>query len=148
MQKQICDPDICPIALKCPIGPMPNMPCEIKVTFNHSLNDHLADMFPDISENPEIALRVNYLLRPLFEQLLQLKLFESVAVLKDLAGINDSMRKTVMAIDKVLVNTVKSYNGHFGRKDKIGELTDQSYYDLLLTEGVTSVEQGQDVLNN
>lgn len=148
MREQICEPEKCPIAEKCPIGPVPHMPCSIRVEFNNSLSDHLAEMFPDISNNPEISIRVNYLLRPLFEQLLQLKLFEQVTGIKTISKLNEDIRKTVMAIDKVLVNTIKSYNGHFGKKAGMGELTNKSYYDMLLAEGNTSVEKGIDVISN
>lgn len=147
-----CDPDQCPIVDSCPVGPTPHLPCEIKSLFHDSLHDHISNAFMELHHHPDVALRLNFLLKPLFEQLLRLRMAETaypqiVAINKyGVTGVNPilkEIRQTVLAIDKILVEALRNYHD-IKRKDKSDDplgMTGKGYYDMLLIDGSRSVQE-------
>lgn len=141
-----CDPDSCPIAENCPVGPVPHLPCRIKEEFDNALNDRLADTFHQLDKHPEVSVRLNFMIKPLFEQLLRLRIAEisDPAIMKGrfVNPILKEIRQTILAIDKVLTETMKSYYGLNRTKNSKDPLdaTSKGYYEMLLTDGAGSVE--------
>ena len=146
-----CDPEQCPIVDSCPVGPTPHLPCEIKALFHNSLHNHIANAFLELHHHPDVSLRLNFLLKPLFEQLLRLRMAETafpniVATNKyGVTGINPilkEIRQTVLAIDKILVEALRSYNDlKKGKKsDNPLGMTGKGYYEMLLIDGQSSVQ--------
>ncbi len=144
-----CDPDMCPISDTCPVGPTPYQPCEIKKSFDGYLNNTLASTFAQLERHPEVSLRLNLLLKPLFEQLLRLRM-EEISNPRIMSGrfinpVIKEIRQTVLAIDKVLTEAVKAYYGIYKKKDLTIDsdplgTTNKGYYEMLLTDGSPSVE--------
>ena len=124
------------------------MPCDIKQLFQESLQDHIAETFTELHKHPDVSLRVNFLLKPLFEQLLRLRMVESanthVYQGKGVNPILKEIRQTILAIDKVLAEALKSYYDVSNLKSinaPIEDVTSKGYYEMLLSEGSTSVEE-------
>ena len=147
-----CDPEQCPIVDSCPVGPTPHLPCEIKKLFHESLHDHISNAFMELHNHPDVALRLNFLLKPLFEQLLKLRMVETahpniITTNKyGISGINPllkEIRQTVLAIDKILVEALRAY--HDIKKatksdDPLG-IAGKGYYEMLLIDGQGSVQE-------
>ena len=116
------------------------MPCEMQGMFTEALDDNLRDVFDQLSNYPDVSLRVNFLLKPLFEQLLRLRMAElanpAVYAGKSINPILKEIRQTIIAIDRVLSETLKDYRVTKPEKS----ITSKSYYDMLLSDGVSSVE--------
>ena len=110
----ICNPEKCPIAETCPIGPTPHAPCEIKKMFIEELNTQLALSFKNIDEVPEVRLRVNIMLKPLFEQLLDLqmaKMANPEALFGTKANpLMKEIRDVMKVINLIFNETVRLYN--------------------------------------
>lgn len=146
---QMCDPEQCPMAGRCPVGPTPNLPCEVKVNFEKAMRDRIADTFTSIDKKPEVSLRVNILLTPLLEQLMRLRMAEianpSPMVGKNMNPIFDEIRKTIMAIDKVLTGAIRaqkqSLTAANADKNTLMDSTSKGYYEMLLLDGTASVEE-------
>jgi len=128
----------------CPTGPTPYQPCQIQALFDNSLNDALAAAFSAIDDKPEVSLRVNFLLRPLFEQLFRLRMLEfsnkNLMIGRSINPVLKEIRQTIMAIDKVLAETIKTYQSAKPANLR-NTLETESYYDMLLSHGVGSVEE-------
>ena len=149
-----CNPEECPLEETCPVGPTPNLPCKIKAAFLDELNDQFAKSFKDIDSNPDVKIRVNMMLRPLFEQLLSLRMAErknGAALFGTKANpLMKEIRQVILAIDKVITETVRlQHEGpirHTANKkpDRPGSALDmgsKSYYEMLMIEGTGSVEK-------
>lgn len=146
---QLCDPEQCPMAERCPVGPTPNLPCEVKVNFEKAMRDRLADTFTSIDKKPEVSLRVNMLLTPLLEQLMRLRMAEianSAPIIgKSMNPIYEEIRKTIIAIDKVLTGAIKAQNMTVKEakagKGALIDTTSKGYYEMLLVDGTSSIEE-------
>lgn len=148
----LCRPDECPLAENCPIGPTPNLPCDYKQKFLFELNTNIALAFKDIDASPEVSIRVNLMLKPLFEQLLQLRIAE-IAAPEALFGTKANpllkeVRQVILAIDKILNETIRLY--HQGPanegtwKNKGGNplnMADRGYYEMLLVDNQGDVSE-------
>ena len=149
----LCKPDDCPLAERCPIGPTPNLPCEYKQKFLEELNHNIARSFRDIDASPEVSIRVNMMLKPLFEQLLQLRMAEHAnpdALFGTKANpLMKEIRQVILAIDKVMQETVRLYhqgpvNNGSGKSNRQGNplaMADRGYYAMLIEDGQASVEE-------
>ena len=155
----LCKPDDCPLADKCPIGPTPNLPCEYREKFLAELNHNIARSFKDIDASPEVSIRVNLMLRPLFEQLLQLRLSE-LANPDPLFGtkanpLMKEIRQVILAIDKVMQETVRLYhqgpvNNGSGKSNRQGNplgMADRGYYEMLVIDDQASVEERKGMMD-
>lgn len=146
----MCDPERCPMADKCPVGPVPNLPCKIKKMFMSELNDQLALSFKNIDEVPEVRLRVNIMLKPLFDQLLDLqmaRLANPEALFGTKANpLMKEIRQVIQTIDKVFNETVRLYNQGpedfmRNKKEQKMQMADHGYYEMLVLDGQASVEE-------
>lgn len=148
----MCDPDACPMTDKCTVGPVPNLPCPIKAAFFNELNDQIALSFREIDKNPDVSTRVNMMVKPLFETLLKLRMAENnnpeVYFGNKVNPLFKEIRQTILALDKVLSETIKLYhNGPItGSKpthvkgDPLN-MGGKSYYEMLMVDGTASVEE-------
>lgn len=161
----MCDPESCPLAQadKCPIGPLPNMPCTIRSAFIEEFNLQIARSFKDIDSNPNVKLRVNMMLRPLFEQLLDLRMAQSAnsdALFGTKANpLMKEIRQVILAIDKVITETVRLYHDgpskqsaaliarNAAGKDPLN-MGGKSYYDMLIIDGNATVEERTGIDDN
>ena len=109
-------------------------------------------MFPKMKEDPSFNIIQNYMLVPLFEQLLYVKMAYSVYngtfMGKGVNPLLKEMRQIIESLIKVLSMIEKPGNK---KKDikKIEALGgNTSYYDMLFTDGVASVETPVGLQNN
>jgi len=143
-----CDPEQCPIAEECPNGPMPGAPCHIKEQFLFQLDRTVSDTFKKLDDAPETRLRLDLLLRPLFEQLLLLKMGETQhRKLFHGKGINPifrEMRQCISAINNVLTETMRAYKEETADKPLKSAMSEllggNGYYEMLCYDGQGSVE--------
>jgi len=145
----LCEPHSCPMISTCPRGPTPNAPCFVKDEYGKYVDQVMAQVFTGMEKSPEATLRINILLKPLFEQLLKLRMAElgfSVFTGVKISSIYSEIRKCIMAINTVLSETVKSYKVDVPDKKKIedggalGVLQGKGYYEMLCYDGNASVE--------
>ncbi len=149
-----CNPDTCPLVSICPTGPTPNMPCSMKSAFDESLTRRISLMFKDLGESSETRLRLDFLLRPLFEQLLRLRMAEianpeALLVLesgaKRINPLLAEIRSTITTINKILTETVKAYKDSKNKKlspdGSLNQVTTKGYYEMLAAEGNDIVEE-------
>lgn len=139
----ICSPATCPIGENCPIGPMPNLKCEIKSKYTLDVQQRVIDMFPMLNTDPVIRMKVDFLLVPLYEQLMKLRMAE-YAHFRVIAGgkinpIMAELRKTSAAIEK-LVDGITEKQGN-NIDDMKSANKGVAYYDMLFTDGITSVDE-------
>jgi len=143
----VCLPEKCPVAEKCTVGPMPNSPCPVKTGFMDYISESLAMTFKDIDERPEVSIRVNLLIKPLFEMLLKLRMAEhgtnSVYFGGKMNPVYKEIRSTMAAINIVLKDTQDIYNPDSNKPGpkQLRNAIGGNYYEMLLGDGVTSVEE-------
>jgi len=146
----LCEPDTCPMMQTCPRGPTPGAPCFIKAEYAKYVDSSVARVFTDMEKSPEAMLRINVLLKPLFEQLLKLRIAELNQTIFQgmrISTIYSEIRKCIMAINSVLSETVKAYKVDVPDqkipKDSgsLGTLQGKGYYEMLCYDGKASVEE-------
>lgn len=139
----ICSPQACPIGQNCPIGPMPNLKCKLKEKYTKDVSSSIKNMFPMLTKDPVIMMKVEFLLIPLFDQLLKLKMAEyahfNVIAQGKINPILAEMRKTIRAIEVMVDSIVEKQDKAVTDMDTINK--GDSYYDMLFTDGVTSVDE-------
>lgn len=142
-----CDPEKCPLVEQCPDGPLPGAPCNMKQQFVVQIDRTISDTFEKLDNAPETRLRLDILLKPLFEQLLTLKMGEArhrnIYNGGKMNPIFRDIRQCILAIDKVLSETVKSYKEETKTKlpaGSMGLLQGNGYYEMLCHDGQGSLE--------
>lgn len=143
----VCDHEDCPIVEKCPVGPVPHMPCPLKEQYSGYV-DRTMNRIVDSSLNPEeTSFRVATLLKPLFDQLLSLRIADlgrrSVYAGAKANPVLREVRQTIQVINTVLTETLKEASKEKPKpvlKDVKKGLMNKGYYDLLLQDGVKSVD--------
>lgn len=144
-----CEPDKCPLADECPNGPMPGLPCYLKEEYSKFVDRAVATTFVHMDKSSETNLRVNTLLKPLFEQLLHLRIGElknkSVYHGKTINPIFRELRQCILAINTVLVDAVKAYKADGNevppKSGGLEMLKGKGYYEMLCYDGQASVEK-------
>ena len=128
---------------------MPGAPCFMKEEYAKYIDLTVAQTFSQMSQSPETTLRVNMLLKPLFEQLLKLRTAEltyaSVFSGMKINGIHGEIRQCILAISTILKDTVKAYKVDVPNQRVSGPLGSmikgKGYYEMLCFEGEASVEE-------
>ena len=138
-----CHPQTCPIGENCPIGPMPNLQCTLKSKYTKDVQMRIKEMFPMLISDPVIMMKVEFLLVPLYDQLMKLRMAE-FAHFKVIAGgkinpIMAELRKTSAAIEKMVDGIVEKQGKNIDEMQSANG--GESYYDMLFTEGITSVDE-------
>jgi hypothetical protein len=143
-----CDPDRCPLSEDCPEGPMPGLPCYLKEEYSKFVDQSIATTFVKMTESPETELRVNVLLKPLFEQLLHLRISElkhnSVYHGTKVNPLFRELRQCILAINSILTEAVKAYKVDVpdapAETGGLELLRGKGYYEMLCYDGQASVE--------
>jgi hypothetical protein len=122
----------------------------MKQEFSQYVDQSVSDTFTDLKLSPETELRINILLKPLFEQLLKLRIAElnvdQVFSGKQINPIFRELRSCIKAINDVLTEAVKAYKADTGtdaslERGGLGLLEGKGYYEMLIYDGKNSVEK-------
>lgn len=138
-----CVPENCPLEKRCPVGPTPGISCKIKVDYLAVVTTDLSDMFKSNLNDPDISIKLQYMLIPLFEQLLHVKMAYTThnKILMG-KGVNPLLREVRQIIESV--TKVLSTMEVTGKKTKVADLESANgkngYYEMLFNDGVASVE--------
>ena len=146
-----CDPDRCSIAANCPHGPVPGAPCFLKAEYSAYVDGQVNATFAAMASSPEAELRINTLLKPLFEQLLRLRIAElgvkQVYSGKLINPIFRELRSCIKTINDVLTEAVKAYKADTQEDPEriaggmLGSMIDgKGYYEMLCHDGQVDVE--------
>ncbi len=128
---------------------MPGSPCYLKEEFAHYVDRSISDTFTDLTLSPETELRVNVLLKPLFEQLLRLRIAElnidKVFTGKQINPIFRELRGCIKTINDIFSEAVKAYKADvpdtpLGKSGGLEVLQGKGYYEMLCYDGQTDVE--------
>lgn len=130
---------------------MPNLDCPLKTKYIGQVTKYIAEMFPEAAKHPEVSLRTEFMLVPLFEQLLRLRIAEHASSAVMVAGkINPLLREirsTLLTIDTMVGKIAESFDKRIG-VPKAGQipgngvpLDGQNYYDMLMYEGTAEVDE-------
>jgi hypothetical protein len=122
----------------------------MKQDFSRYVDQSITQVFEKLDQSPETELRLNVLLKPLFEQLLRLRIAElSVTHVfsgKQVNPIFRELRSCIKAINEVLTESIKAYKEDTKETVKslngggLEVLQGKGYYEMLCYDGQTSVE--------
>jgi len=139
----LCDPDRCPIADNCPVGPIPGLDCRLRQDFTTYIEDQVTVSFKEMDSVPLLRARVDLLLKPLLEQYLHLRMAQSghsyVVAEGKINPLYSEIRQTITSLNKLMTDLVSSSKEH-KKSEGFKTMTTSNYYDMLLVDGKASVE--------
>lgn len=149
MNIEFCDPAKCPIEKTCPVGPVPNLACPLKQKYIGQVTKYIGEMFPEAHKHAEVSLRTEFMLVPLFEQLLRLRIAEhansEVIIGGKVNPLLKEIRQTLLTIDTMVSKIAENFKNRIATPGKGAgagtPLDGMNYYEMLMHEGTAEVDE-------